>query len=70
MQDIQGQSASVLETRCDRCEGRGGRTERREWVSCFWCKGAGYLPTEEGKRILALMRHNFQTMLDEGEDRG
>jgi len=42
-----------LEIRCPRCEGRGGEEERGNWCPCCECEGAGYLPTEIGKRVLA-----------------
>jgi hypothetical protein len=51
-----------LETRCDSCEGRGGEEERGRWCPCPTCDGTGYIPTEAGKRILAIVRHNFRTL--------
>lgn len=55
-----------LEIVCDQCEGtgtydEGDRIERR----CGYCDGSGYIPTEFGKRVLALMRHNFRPMLQD-----
>jgi hypothetical protein len=51
-----------LETRCESCEGRGGHTERGKWYDCIYCRGAGALPTETGKQVLALVRHNLRSM--------
>jgi DnaJ-class molecular chaperone len=48
-----------LETVCPSCKGKGGETERRQWYPCVRCEGAGYIPTEIGASILALVRHNF-----------
>jgi len=36
--------------------------EHREWINCPVCKGAGYLPTNTGKQVLDLMRHNFRIL--------
>ena len=52
-----------LEVLCPDCDGRGW-----EWYTktrCEICNGAGYMPTELGERILALMRHNFRSMLED-----
>lgn len=43
-----------LERPCPCCEGTGGGLA---W-ECDKCNGAGMLPTEAGKRILALVRRN------------
>lgn len=57
-----------LETLCLSCNGRGGETERGRWCPCYDCEGAGYLPTEYGEKVLALMRHNFKTILRKAAD--
>lgn len=49
----------TLETLCPDCEGSGCEDELRVQYDCPECKGAGYIPTKAGKRILALMSHNF-----------
>ncbi len=56
----------VLEVPCDECHG-----ERRYrvsvgngWSNCGKCNGAGYVATEFGERVIALMWHNFRPMLD------
>lgn len=59
MQASNSKEELVLESKCPICEGAGGHEERRQWQSCYFCDGAGYLPTESGKRILDLVRHNF-----------
>ena len=55
-----------LEVTCPQCDGDGGEpnasnTEDR-WYCCK-CKGAGFIPTHFGEKILSLMRHNFGPML-------
>lgn len=62
------QQLPELETLCKFCKGRGGETERREWHKCGVCKGTGYVPTEAGKRLLDLVRHNLQAMLARASD--
>ena len=52
-----------LETLCPECEGAGGSVYRNEYTPCHECDGAGYLPTEFGKKFVAMMRHNFRPML-------
>ena len=52
-----------LETTCTRCEGTGGETERGVWQNCYECNGSGYVPTELGQKIVALMRHNIKPTL-------
>jgi DnaJ-class molecular chaperone len=51
-----------LEAVCGTCKGAGYFTEQRTEYACYDCNGAGYLPTEAGKKILDLMRHNFEPM--------
>lgn len=68
MPHMEGQRAATverLETPCPICEGSAGHAEQGEWVSCGYCSGAGYLPTEDGKRVLDLIRHNLPLMLSE-----
>lgn len=64
MTDTQQVIAGVplLEERCPSCNGRGHYTGDGE-ATCLKCGGAGYLPTEDGKRVLALMQHNLPAML-------
>jgi len=58
-----------LETRCPRCEGMGHSEEQGESdFGCSKCGGAGYLPTEDGKRVLNLMRHNFRRLFNQTEE--
>ena len=61
-----------LETICGHCEGAGGDWNRDgygdEWQRCYWCDGAGHVPTPFGERVLALMRHNFRPMLEDAKD--
>ena len=40
-----------LETVCEHCRGK--------WSDCHRCGGSGYIPTEFGERVLALLRHNI-----------
>jgi DnaJ-class molecular chaperone len=63
----------TLEVRCPVCDGQGyyrpdGSAEIRE---CFACDGAGFKPTELGRQVLELMRHNLRPMfqrMQNGED--
>jgi DnaJ-class molecular chaperone len=51
-----------LEKICPVCKGKCGETELGEFYPCDECNGAGYVPTETGKAILDLMRHNLKWM--------
>lgn len=53
----------VLEEACDECEGAGVYEERGRVLECPRCKGAGTRPTDAGRKILALVNHNFRAML-------
>lgn len=50
-----------LEDVCHWCSGRG----RFGCEACGLCDGSGYVPTEFGEKVLALMRHNFKPMLED-----
>jgi hypothetical protein len=50
------ESLPELETACEHC--RGKRTE------CYRCGGTGYIPTEFGEKVLALILHHIS--LDPG----
>jgi hypothetical protein len=58
-----------LESACQQCQGHGGWSSEGEvvttWRRCGNCNGSGYVPTEYGRRILALIRHNFKPMLED-----
>ena len=49
-----------LEIKCPDCNGRGVGHEMGEQYPCHECGGAGYQPTESGKKILALVRHELR----------
>ncbi len=53
-----------LEAICPSCKGEGRFSDNppHDFTDCFKCDGAGYVPTESGKKVLNLMRHNFRTM--------
>lgn len=57
----------VLEAECQHCAGRGGRFIEGSggWKRCGLCNGAGHVPTEQGQRILSLLRHNLKPMLED-----
>ena len=59
----------ILEEECPICKGKKGRfysevEENNGWADCFRCKGAGYVPTEVGARILELVRHNSRVTVN------
>jgi DnaJ-class molecular chaperone len=55
-----------LETVCPECDGSGKTESRYDGTSkCEKCGGSGYVTTEQGERILELMRHNFKIMLSD-----
>lgn len=49
----------VLETWCSHCNGNGfiEAMYTDDCDPCYICKGAGYIVTEYGKRILAMVQH-------------
>ena len=49
-----------LETLCPECNGDTDYNGNPSgpWRPCGSCDGAGYIPTEFGERVLALIRHN------------
>lgn len=54
----------ALETLCPRCKGKGGRWNWLDnWEICARCKGAGWLPTQLGEKIIDLIRHQFSGMM-------
>lgn len=55
-----------LEVPCERCHGKGG-WHSDGWRRCGQCNGAGFVPTETGAAILALLRHNFKPLLEDVE---
>lgn len=57
-----------LETICEKCEGSGIFRDSGKRCRCDWCNSAGYVPTEFGEKVLALMRHNFKPMLQDATD--
>jgi hypothetical protein len=50
---------NLLEVECPHCEGRGGEKPMYEagWDTCWYCAGAGYIPTELGKQVMTLLMH-------------
>jgi hypothetical protein len=64
----ESQRIPQLEVVCPACNGSGGDRELGVWNHCPECKGARYVPTEEGEKILELMRHNFRPMLRDADD--
>lgn len=58
------QEAQILEVFCESCHGKG--YQRCDYGDgsdvCARCDGAGYVPTEFGRKVLALMQHNFKSM--------
>ncbi len=56
-----------LEFPCTYCTARGGwRVEGSgTWHRCTMCNGSGFIPTDFGSRVLDLLRHNFQSLLQD-----
>lgn len=61
-----------LEKRCSLCEGEyccrewiDPITNERVGVYCPKCNGFGCIPTEQGDRILDLVRHNLKPLIVE-----
>ena len=57
---------SDLETVCATCRGAGGYRDIEEdggFATCDKCGGSGYVPTEDGAKILSLIRHNCNVTL-------
>jgi DnaJ-class molecular chaperone len=61
-QDIP-QAFPDFEIACQSCGGRGGFDGRRpsDFLECRNCNGSGYVPTEFGRKALALVAHNFRS---------
>lgn len=61
----------ALETECWKCEGDGNNFYALEsfkgYKVCDECGGSGYLPTQAGRRVLELVRHNPQPSCDAKE---
>jgi DnaJ-class molecular chaperone len=57
-----------LETVCLCCHGTGGPEYKGDSYRCKNCDGAGYVPTEFGKKVLAVVQHNFKPMLQDATD--
>ncbi len=55
----------ALEIICKFCRGRGGPEDGDPLLRCTRCDGRGFVPTEIGERVLALVQHNFKPMLRE-----
>lgn len=60
----------VLQVKCQRCEGAGALRDGSmcPWADCYQCDGAGFIPTEAGKKVLALVRRHFRAMLTAASD--
>jgi hypothetical protein len=51
----------ILEIECDECHGDGNEHWHNGSLAyCQKCKGAGYIPTDSGRLILALVSHNIR----------
>jgi hypothetical protein len=57
--DISEDNLPDLETVCGRCQGRSGHKESGEWIDCHFCAGAGFIPTDFGAKVIALLKHNL-----------
>jgi DnaJ-class molecular chaperone len=63
--DIQAEDLPRLEKQCVYCAGTGHR-DNGPFTNdkCSWCDGVGYIPTQLGAEVLALMKHNFKSLLN------
>jgi DnaJ-class molecular chaperone len=52
-------SLPALEVRCDVCGGTGCDEGK-----CSRCNGSGYAPTEDGQKIVELMRHQLSAIFE------
>jgi DnaJ-class molecular chaperone len=50
---------AALESQCPSCGGRGGVDDIDGRITCMTCRGRGFIPTETGEKVLALIRHNI-----------
>ncbi len=59
-----------VDSNCDACKGHGRIPEQPEGpraVYCLQCRGAEFLPTEDGKAIIGLVRAaKVERLLPEG----
>jgi DnaJ-class molecular chaperone len=63
-----GATLPTLEVICEICKGAGGKTDiDGDWFNCSGCHGAGYTLTQDGERVVSLMRHNFKPMLEDAQ---
>ncbi len=60
--------AVELESVCSYCHGTGGPEYKGDPYKCPNCEGAGFVPTEFGKKVRALMEHNFRPMLRDAQE--
>jgi hypothetical protein len=51
-----------LEVKCEACDCRGGYEDQYGWIDCSVCKGAAFIATPDGQKILDLIRHNFHRL--------
>jgi len=56
-----------LEAVCNQCDGSGevGEVGTYQTFDCSECGGAGFIPTEFGEKVLALVQHNLR--IDHGK---
>jgi reverse gyrase len=59
------QESLDLESLCLECGGKCGEQKRGKWYPCHACLGSGYVPSEFGKRVVALIRHNLKQILQD-----
>lgn len=60
-----------LEIKCWRCWGTGMASveeDHGEMMDCPECGGVGWIPTDDGNRLLAFLERHLAFGLDEGEE--
>ena len=63
-------SLPELDTKCPNCQGEGVLhwDERSEPLECPKCLGVGYIPTEDGRRLLDFFQRHLVLEIEDEEE--